>query len=247
MAAKLLTLLTAAAIAWSQTPPKPSFEVASVRRNHTGQMTGFSEDISPGGRFTARNLTVWNLIRFAYHLRDSQMTGGPAWLKTQGFDIEAQPAAGGGAVPQAQVREMMQGLLAERFKLAAHRETRPMPAYELKVAAGGPRLQPSSPDKPRGQTRSMLGDLIVEKMRMTSLANILEFDLERPVIDRTGLAGEYDFKLEWARESARSVPDQAGKPSIFTALQEQLGLRLESARSPVEVMVIENATQPSEN
>jgi uncharacterized protein (TIGR03435 family) len=216
-----------------------SFEIASIKPNPAGPEGGFSEDISRDGRFTARNLTVWNLLRFSYKLTDLQIVGSPGWLKTQGFDIQAQPAS---PVAREDVFKMMQTLLKDRFALKAHTETRDSPAFNLTVASGGSKLLPANSE---GARTTQMGNLNTSSMTVTSLCQILEFELGRPVRDRTGLQGAYAIKLQWSSDRVR-VPDTT-LPSLTTAVQEQLGLRLDSVRNPVEVLVIDSIQQPSEN
>jgi len=222
------------------------FDVASVKTNTSGPLAGFSEDITPEGRFTTRNVTLWNLIRLAYHLRDLQISGGPGWIKNEGFDIEARPAS---PVSRDKVPEMLRVLLAERFQLSAHTESRNLPAYALVVSNSGSKLQPTI--GAGGPKISRLGQLVMPNMSMDQLSQILEFELDRPVIDRTGLTGDFSIRLEWTREKDRTAAgdtrvDQS-RPSIFSAVQEQLGLKLESVKAPVDVLVIDSVQLPSAN
>jgi uncharacterized protein (TIGR03435 family) len=222
----------------------PKFEVASIKPN--SERTGvLSFDITPGGRVTARNFSVWNLIRTAYGLRDLQMSGGPAWLKNRGFDIQAQPAQSDTPVPRDQVNRMLQALIEDRFQLKWHRESRETPAYGLSVTARGPKLLPPQ----EGRDRRMFGDLNVRGMSLDELCQILEYDLDRPVVNQTNLSGRYTIRLQWASERSplANRADNELQPSLFTAVQEQLGLKLDSIRAKVDVFVIDNVEAPSEN
>jgi uncharacterized protein (TIGR03435 family) len=223
---------------------KPAFEVASVKPNPGGPETGFSVKIEPSGRVTFRNMSLWNLIRNAYALRDLEMAGGPPWIKDRRFDIQAQPAPGAASIPREQVLRMLQTLLEDRFRLKWRRESREQPAYGLTVGRAGPKLLPAH----EGQERRRLGDLDVPSMSLDEVCQILEFELGRPVVNRTNLSGPFAIRLEWASERAPAVgsPD-ASQPSVFTAVQEQLGLRLEAIRTPVDVFVIDSVEAPSEN
>jgi uncharacterized protein (TIGR03435 family) len=239
--------LVLAAVTLAQTPDpekKAMFEVASVKPSATtdGSLTF---DFPAGGRFTARNLTLQMLLRIAYQLEDYQISGGPAWIKSAGFDIQAKGGEGTGEPRREQVLQMVQAMLADRFQLAVHRETRELPIYVLVTGKTGPRLQAA--DSNVGRPKTMLGQMIVQKMSMTTLANILVFDLKRPVKDETGLKGEFAFTLEWTPGLSESDDGPASRPSLFTAVQEQLGLKLESARGPVEIVVVDKAEKPSEN
>ena len=240
----LILLIVLAPAAFAQNPLR--FDVASIKANPEGPQGTFSLNTSPGNRFGARNMTVWNLIRHAYNARELQMAGGPGWIKTEGFDIEAKTEI---PVSQGQLREMLQTLLAERFRLKIRREPRSLPAYALVVGKGGPKLQPEA-DSP-GRNKTMLGQLVAQKMSMGELASILESDLDRPVVDRTGIAGNFAFRLEWTREreptAADSNTSDPMRPSLFAALQEQLGLKLEATRSQIEMLVIESVERPSAN
>jgi uncharacterized protein (TIGR03435 family) len=241
-----------AALTLAQRPAsekRAEFEVASIKPTATkdGSLTvGFP----PGGRFSARNLTFKQLLPNAYGMQDYQISGGPGWITSEGFDIEARAAAGPGDLPREQVREMVQSLLADRFHLALHRETRQLPIYALVIGntggKTGPKLQAAdgsaAPD--RGQK---MGQLSTQRMSMTALANILTFDLKRPVRDETGLKADFAFTLEWARGLGESDGGISSRPSLFTAVQEQLGLKLESTKGPVEVFVIDHVERPSAN
>lgn len=221
---------------------KPAFEVASIRAHAPGE-GAFSFDISESGRLTTRNMTVWNLIRQAYRKRDSEISGGPGWIKTGGFDVVAQPPQGP-PVENARVLVMLQGLLEDRFHLRWHEEVRDTSGYALRVAPGGPKLAPAKD----GRSRMQMGNLSAASMKLEGLCQIFEFDLGRPVVDQTGLPGDYAIDLQWAREKRSSIEEEdSSRPSLFTAVREQLGLRLESEKVPVKVFVIDELQRPSEN
>jgi uncharacterized protein (TIGR03435 family) len=224
---------------------RPSFEVASVRAHTTADLQ-FSFDITDSGRLTMRNMTIWNLARQAYGWRESQMTGGPAWIKTDGFDVVAQAAHAGqdAHVERSSVLAMLQVLMEDRFRFRWHEQIRETAGYVLRVATGGPRLAPAK----EGRDRLQRGNLSASRMNLESLCQILEFDLAKPVVDQTGLTGSFAIELQWAREnlSPAQEPDTS-KPSLFTAVQEQLGLRLESAKLPWKVFLIDDAQRPSGN
>jgi uncharacterized protein (TIGR03435 family) len=224
---------------------RAEFEVASIKPTATKDGS-FTFDFPPGGRFSGRNLAVQNLLRIAYELQDYQISGGQGWISSAGFDIEARAAAGTGELPGKQVREMVQSLLADRFHLALHRETRPLPIYALIVGKTGPKLQAADSDAASNWSQKM-GQLITQKMSMTALASILTFDLKRPVRDETGLRGDFAFTLEWTHGLGESDGGIPSRPSLFTAVQEQLGLKLESTKGPVEVFVIDHVERPSAN
>ncbi len=215
---------------------KPAFEAASIHPSAPGDGR-FSFHLTDSGRLTVQNMTVWNLLRQAYGWRDNQIVGGPAWIKSDGFDIEGVPGA---PVGRERALEMLKTLLAERFQVRWHPDTREMSAYALKVDAGGSKLGTAH----EGQARMRMGDLNAPSMTLESLCQILEFDVGRPVVDQTGLTGSYAIELRYARDAA--VTDTS-LPSVFTAVREQLGLRLESEKLPVKVFVIDDAQRPSGN
>ncbi len=223
---------------------KPSFEVASVKPNTGGAERGFSVDISPSGRLTIRNMDLWNLIKTAFSLRDLEISGGASWIRNRSYDIQAQPAPSPNPVPREQVLRMLQALLEDRFRLKWHKETREGPAYGLTVARGGTKMGAAH----EGQSRLKFGDLDASSMTMDQLSQILEFDLHRAVVNQTNLAGSYAVRLQWAsdRMTGANAPDTS-LPSLFTAVQEQLGLKLEAIKAPVETFVIDSVEAPAGN
>jgi uncharacterized protein (TIGR03435 family) len=244
---KVALSIAMATLTLAQTPGsenRAEFEVASIKP--TATQGSFTVDFLPGGGFSTRNVTVHNLLRTAYGLQDYQISGGPGWIDSAGFDIQARAAASTGEPPREQVLKMIQALLADRFHLALHRETRQLPIYALVVGKGGSKLQAADSNATPSRTLKM-GQLITQKMSMTTLADLLTFDLERPVRDETGLKGDFAFALEWTRGLAESDAGPSSRPSLFTAVQEQLGLKLESTKGPVEVLVIDRVEKPSEN
>ena len=274
-------------------PPgdKPKFEVASVRPNTSNDgkvMLG----VQPGGRFTAVNVPAWDLIRQAYSLQRSQIVGGPDWLETARFDVTAKaegdiPRMGPGG-PAGPLNFMLQDLLEDRFKLAAHRETREMPIYALVLARADKKLGeglhastvdceafrgrgrggPGGPGGPDGRGRGLPapgerptcgmmigpGQVTAGGMPIANLALMLSQMTQRIVEDRTGLTGNFDIDLTFTPErmpqgapppGVQLPPIDPNGPSVFTAVQEQLGLKLESTRGPVEVLVIDHVERPT--
>lgn len=276
---RLLCCLAAATVAIAQTR---SFEAASVKPDKSGSgLTGGSchgtDSVYSGvipvappplGRCVLRDVSLKTLIQRAYDLRGPEagqrISGGPGWLDSTRFDVEAKAAD---PVPEAELRRMLQSLLAERFQLKLHRENRDMPGYTLVIAKGGPKLKEAKPDEERkGLWQLGGGPLTGQAASMATLAQTLAMGLGRPISDGTGLTGAYDFTLTWTPDEreqgglqaalANLPPDVVARlsrnrdpngPSLFTALQEQLGLRLEPQQKPVEVLVIDHAEQPSAN
>jgi bla regulator protein BlaR1 len=271
--------------------PAPAFEVASVKPNKSSDRGGRIM-FGPGGRFVATNISVKGLIHIAYGVQDFQISGGPPWLGSDRYDIEAKaegPSEGDIRNMSEEQRKlemdrrrlMLQALLAERFKLTLHKESKEAPIYALVVAKNGPKLKeatreelapppaPADPsDKPdpkrefkvKGQGIGMRpGEVSGQAVKLSFLADVLsnQPELGRTVLDKTGLKGSYDFTLKWTAEGpqgpmfkgpgdAPPPPDPNG-PSLFTALEEQLGLKLESQKGPVDLLVIDRVEKASEN
>jgi len=228
---------------WAQ--EKAAFEAASIHANSSSEIGQSFFDVSAAGRLIARNMDVWDLVRLAFGLRDSQMAGGPAWIKSEGFDIQATASATGTGVARPRALQMLQTLLEDRFHLRWHYQMREMAVYALRIAPGGPKLALAKEGR---SGRMQMGDLSVPSMTMESLCQILEHETRRLVIDQTELKDSYAIKVQWARDAAKgtSEPDTS-RPSLFTAVQEQLGLQLESARLAVKVFVIDEVQRPGEN
>lgn len=211
--------------------------------------------MSGGQGYVATNVPVKVMIKLMYHLNDRQVSGGPHWLDTDLYDVEAK-ADGPHNIDELHV--MFQNLLVDRFKLQFHKETRMLHAFELLVDKSGAKVTENKspehfdiPIRPTGR-----GKIGASHCSMTYFAWILSQMLDQPVIDQTGLRQYYDFKLEWTPEpppdlGARggadaSLPPTNG-PDLYTAIREELGLRLESHKGPVEVMIIDHIERPSEN
>jgi uncharacterized protein (TIGR03435 family) len=219
-----------------------AFEVATIKPTHYEggplRVTGAVE--RDGINF--QNQTLRGMITRAYGVKPYQVTG-PAWINTERYTVIAKAA---GPAKEEQILLMVQALLAERFKLVFHRESKEMPVYALVVGKNGPKMKEN---KSEGATEigGGVGEGInFERAGMGQLAGALRQVVDLPVIDETGLKGLYDFKLTFKREATAADPSDA--PSIFTALQEQLGLKLESKRAPVDIIVVDKAEKtPIEN
>jgi bla regulator protein blaR1 len=238
----------------------PSFEVASIKPAAPGQR-GVSIEVDPGGRFVASNMSIRMLIQQAYNIKDFQIVGAPGWAGSERYDIVAKPESGVD-LGQGSLRPMMQALLAERFKLAIHRESKELPIYSLVAAKSGSKLKDSAGEQDRQMQRMGRGQVTLEGANMATLVTMLAQQLGRNVIDNTGLKGRYDIKLEWTPDEGpmrgpgegmerppsetAAPPDNSG-PSLFTALQEQLGLKLESSKGPVEILIVDHLEKASEN
>jgi uncharacterized protein (TIGR03435 family) len=282
-ASHLLCFVSTVALAsplFSQGPvQRLKFEVVSLKLNKSGVRNRSIG--AAGGRFVATNVSLRALLDYAYRTRssglfDSQIAGGPAWLDTDRFDVEAKPDGDGRPIPVDQMQMMVQSLLEDGFALRLHREKREMGVYNLVVAKkgklkrsedqspvvygplGGPPTPSKSSAPPRGVSRILGSNTGVEFMAtaisMATLAGSLQVQVDRPIIDKTNLQGLFDIELRFAPTSAiQSAPQPGGAlpvevgPSLFTAVQEQLGLKLQAGKGPVEVFVIDHAEKPDAN
>lgn len=297
-------LLGCALFAQSITEPAQKqplrFEVTSVKPNSTGRAG--AGDMPLTGRVNIVGWTFMMLMKAAYRVQDYQIIGGPGWLVVDRYDVQASPPAD--FQPQRSrtcfvdctptpVQIMVQTLLADRFQLKVHRETRELPAYDLTIAKNGfklkavaaplsrpdpasgppplpppprpgtppPTIASALPTPPPGFLMTFPFGFAASGLEFHSLAGPLEDILGRPVIDKTGIKGLYDFKLVFSRDGLpgngpappAAATDGPGfnaadpRPSIFTAIQEELGLKLESSKEPVEVLVIDSVSKPTEN
>jgi uncharacterized protein (TIGR03435 family) len=238
-------IILAALAAFGQPAPPSAFEVASVKPNTSG--SGSSHTSGTTGQLTITNRSLKELIEMAYSVQDFQIAG-PEWLGSAKFDIVAKIPAG---AQKDRRPAMMQTLLAERFQLAVHRESKEMSAYALVVGKSGPKMQQVKPggtsmnDNGNNNSRKITG----EGVSMAVLAETLARIVEHPVVDRTGLQGVYSLKLQYTPDNAKSDgPDGAPGPSIYNALQEQLGLKLQTQKLPVEIVVVDRVERvPTEN
>lgn len=243
------------------TAARPTFDVASIHINNR-ETDGHHHIINDPSEshFRTVNLALRDLIQFAYGLPDSQILGGPAWLNSIMFDIDAKSDlsvdAQLHALPTEQARYqkrlMVQALLVDRYQLKAHQETRQLPVYALAVAKDGPKFKPSEINGTTvdiGRTRLHVAG---SDDTISILARELAQALGRVVLNQTGLSGRYDLMLRWTPDDApppmlNGAADPLAPPSIFTAIKEQLGLKLESTRGPVPVLVIDSVEMPSAN
>jgi uncharacterized protein (TIGR03435 family) len=243
----------------------PHFEVASIKPNPSPSLRHV---VAPpkNARFSTNDASLRLLIQNAYGIESFEISGGPDWMNSVGFDIEAKAE---GSPSRAQMWLMLRALLEERFKLAVHRETRDFPVYALTPAKSGLKM-PAPEEKDCTDDKNRIagpcGDLVLtfeessglavkgRQVTMVDLARILSTILARRVIDRSGATGKFDVNLPFAFDDTTagiSRPPQASSPneplSMFDALQRHLGLKLQSTRGPVEVIVVDHAERPSEN
>ena len=245
----LLLLLVAVGVVPSrfvhaQQDREPAFDVTSVKSNRSGALpVGGPDDRFSKGQFHTTNITLRLLIRQSFQLvQENEIIGGPSWLDTDRWDI-----AGNTQSPTATMLPMIRSLLRDRFKLASHFEKRELPVYALVVSGGTGRLGPSlRPTTEPPNFRQGVGSL-TGRASITVLVSTLSAATQRHVVDRTGLRGTYEMNVHWTPTNlpAGVVPDAPDSPSVFTAVQEQLGLKLESTTAPVDVLVIDKVEKPA--
>ena len=286
--------LLSAAAAFAQQAAHTQFEVASIKPSDPNDRRMMFR-MMPGGGINLYGVTLKALVQQAYDVREFQISGGPAWIGADKYDITAKPENASAEAPadprqlseeqrktlQEQTRLRLQALLVDRFQLKVHREAKELPVYALVVAKNGPKFKENGgasegPGKGESTGRGMRmspGHLVGQQVGMAFLVQSLAQMLGRTVVDQTGLKGIYDFELNFAAEAGRGgmfagtgdgpappPPPGAGPglikepppadpngPTIFTALPEQLGLKLESQKGPVDIIVIEHVEKPSEN
>jgi len=235
---KLFCVMAVAAVLSAQTP---SFEAASIKP--TRVVDGPSSSRMTTGQMNMENVSLRKMTLMAYGIPDDRVYAlvGPNWLDTERFDVVARYP---GDTPADRVRGMLQNMLAERFKLALHKETRQLPEYVLTVAKGGPKMQPAEPGQ--ASTNGRPGHLVATKLPMQKLCDLFAKLMGMPVLNETGLPGVFSFTLEWTPDTA--APATNDGTSLFAALQDQLGLKLEGRKGPVEVLVVDHIDRtPTEN
>ena len=283
--AVVIVIVGATSVMFGQSSPAPRFDLASVKpvaKVSPGVGTGVVRSL-PGGRLSADEALLRYIIQVAYGLKSYQIVGGPDWIDSAHFDIDATAASN--TSPQ-QVLLMLQSLLEDRFKLKVRRESRQLPVYELTTAKSGlkmplksePCVDANAPSPYRGpgeappptcgriqagagvnaETGRSLARMNGQNVSIAEFVRVLSNMVGRTVIDRTGIAQTFDLQFTFARDEALDarIANPAGAPSalpdpstatVFTALQEQLGLKLESAQGPVDVIVIDHIERPTPN
>jgi uncharacterized protein (TIGR03435 family) len=236
----------------------PSFEVATIKPSKPGA-PGKGLIMRDPRTFATFNYSVADLISFAYGLHPRQITGAPSWLETELFDIQATPDPPG--MPNLkQIQVMVQKLLTDRFKLTFHRDKKELSVFALTLGKTGPKLTASTgdPNGPPGLGFGGLGIMFARNATLSDFTATLQSTvLDRPVVDQSGLAGRFDFQLKWTPDDSQfpgikgQLPpprdDVEAQPDLFTALQQQLGLKMEATKAPVGVIVIDTVQKPTEN
>jgi len=282
MVSAILLVITACGL-FAQPDAAPRFEVASVKLNVGGDRRGMLVRVLPGGGLVTANASLQLLMQNAYTMQAFQISGGPGWIQSEGYNIEAK--GDGKAATRDQVYLKLRSLLEDRFQLKVHRETRELPVYALTVAKSGPKLpqpkegscfanDPNGPTPPPVRGKFPCGSVGVMgessgariqggKVQMAEFVRILAMVMGRPVVDRTGFTETFDLVLAFTPDQAVAglprpmgasdagspapAADPTGPPQIFSAIQEQLGLKLDSTKGPVEVLVIDHVERPSAN
>ena len=224
----------------------PAFEVATIRPSDPNATGGWAFP-GDGRHVSCVNASVATILSVAYGIHVKQVVDGPEWVRTDHYDIHG--VANVGAPSLAEMQEMYRKLLEERFHLVFHRERREMPIYAVRVANGGPKLAAAKPGEHLNTGNRGSGGqrtLKFTNMPMSAFALNMNLYLDRPVVDQTGLTGAYDFTLTWTYDDTR-LSDTNAAPSLFTAVKDQLGLRLDAVKGPAEVLVIDQIERPSEN
>lgn len=227
----------------------PDWDVATVRPSDPTD-NGHQHIRFRGQHVMLLDHSVEEILLIGYGVQKVQIVGEPGWAKTERWNVDGIPNVEG-QPSLRQLQGLMQKILTERFGLKLHREQREMPVYALTVAKGGPKMTPNASD-PNGwmdQQNSMGNGRDVENLKNTSmsdLALILQFHVDRPVVDQTGLKGRYDFKLQWTTDDAQTTQPDA-PPELFTAIQEQIGLKLGPVKAPADVLVIDHIERPGAN
>jgi uncharacterized protein (TIGR03435 family) len=232
----------------------PVFEVATIKPSDPNQRRLYSIGST---EVSAVGATVNDLIVFAYGVHAGQISGAPAWVESDKFDITGKPEGGGQPNPN-QFKTMLQKLLADRFQLTLHRDKKQLTVYALTVGKNGPKLTRSEAASSIPNLIFRAGNWPVRNATMEEFAGVMQAHLDRPVVDQTGLKGRFDFQLQWTPDETPFAspggpgeppkpPERETQPDLFTAIQQQLGLKLESTRAQTDVLVIDKVEKPSEN
>jgi uncharacterized protein (TIGR03435 family) len=252
----LVLLAFAMALGAVAQQPEPQFEVATIKQVEAGPKDGRLLRMSNDHTFLAKNLTLKQLIAAAYDVNPSSISGATGWMDSQKFMIEAR-TPGETFPPRPKQMAMLRNLLQERFHLVFHRESKVMACYELTVAKDGPKVQPAKSDEYMPQVTSMVYPdhllMPAKNASMDDFVKVLQRSiLDHPVVDKTGMAGRYDFTLEWAPDESQfdgsiHMPEDTKSPPLLVAIREQLGLDLRAARGPVETLIVDSAAKPDDN
>jgi uncharacterized protein (TIGR03435 family) len=233
----------------------PTYEVATIKPSQPEEQRSA---VVQGTRLVTAGTSLVDLMMFAYSVHPLQITGGGEWIRTERFDVVVQPSLPG-RPSSAQMRSIVQKLLADRFRLTLHHAQSELPVYRIAIAKGGLKLTPSTKEERGNNTAAIgiaAGEMTVVNATMSEFASLMQryVRLDRPIVDHTGVAGKYDFKLSWTPDFSQfdghppgPVKSDENAPSLYTAMEEQLGLKLEAAREAADVLVIDQVERPTEN
>ncbi|MGB8844156.1 MAG: TIGR03435 family protein [Terracidiphilus sp.] len=255
--APLMMVLALPALGQVGAPATPVLEVAAIKPVKNPDRNNM-HDHTDGRHLTARNVTVRDLIMMGYELDPGRIAGGPAWMAVDEYDIDAEAFEGVDLNHEQEEEKLFRELLADRFKLTFHHEQRTLAVYLLVVAKSGPRLTSADPQGVENSGCEHPGICTFKKRTLTDFARFMQFVvLDRPVVDKTGIAGAFDFTLKWTPDESQfsrlgvfyrpPAEDSSLPPPLFEAIQEQLGLKLEPEKAPVDVLVIDHIERPSAN
>jgi uncharacterized protein (TIGR03435 family) len=260
---RVAILLLVAQICLAQSVPPmaadadPTFEVATIKPSQPDEERSVQVQ---GTRLVTADTSLVDLMMFAYGVHSLQVVDGPQWISSDKFDVVVQPSLPG-RPSTAQMRSIVQKLLADRFKLTLHHAQRELPVYRIITAKGGPKLMPTPTEEQLSTNTAAVGiaagEMMVRNATLSEFASLMQryVRLDRPIVDHTGIAGKYDFKLNWTPDFSQfdghppwtAKNDGSDPPTLYTAIQEQLGLKLEAARESADVLVIDHVERPSEN
>jgi uncharacterized protein (TIGR03435 family) len=229
----------------------PGWEVVSVKPRDPNDPSNNQSMSMNGRRFVILNRPVEGMLMFAYGIHKKEIVGAPGWIETERWDVQGVPDVPGHPSLK-QTQSLIRKLLEERFGLKVHKETRELAVYAITVAKRGEKMTKSAGDPngtPDENERSNGGVVTMRmtNMSMSEFAPDLGYFLDRPAVDQTGLAGRYDFQLRWTSDESKVPADGSAPPGMFTAIQEQLGLKLEPAKAPVDVLVVDKVGRPEAN
>jgi uncharacterized protein (TIGR03435 family) len=254
-----IILAVVGALSAQLSPPdsSPTFAVATIKPSPPGAQLSI---LTRGRRFSTTAASLGDLVAFAYGIHPKQITGGPDWVESDKFDVLAESESESPPNPK-QLKPMVQKLIADRFRLSFHRGTKELAVYEILPGRNSPQLNLAKSNSDSNSAAGVgfkgLGAMTVKNATIADFAGFLQrYVMDRPVVDRSGISGRYDFTLDWTPDefqlssrAGQSPPSAAGSdaPDLYTAIQQQLGLKLQSAKLPIEVLVVDRVAKPSEN
>lgn len=229
----------------------PGWEVVSVKARDPNEISNSQSTGMKGRQYTMVNRTVEGMLLFAYGMHKTEIVGGPSWIATERWDVQGVPDVPGHPnLKQAQI--LTRKVLEERFGLKVHKETKEMAVYAISVAKGGEKMARSVGylNGPPDETESSNGGQVTMRMTNMSMGEFapdLGYFLDRPAVDQTGLTGRYDFLLKWTADESKAPTDGSAPPGLFTAIQQQIGLKLDPAKAPVDVLIVDAVERASAN